>query len=134
MLEESEAAADVSGEVDGGYLAEIGVGLAEGVGVRGEVEGKMEGGEACLPVEESAEELCGMFGPAQGCPGIRAWGAWAGCRHFEDCFPGVWSTFVYFMAILGVSEAASRMSIAIVSFVLRQTLMKNIVPKYDTMS
>lgn len=57
MLEESEAAADVSGEVDGGYLAEIGVGLAEGVGVRGEVEGKMEGGEACLPVEESAEEL-----------------------------------------------------------------------------
>ena len=47
---------------------------------------------------------------------------------------------VYFMAILGVSEAASRINIAIVSlvffgstFVLRQ-ILKNIVPKYDTMS
>ena len=50
VLEESEAVVE----------AEVGAGLAEGVGVRGEVvEGKMEGGEVCLPVEESAEELCG---------------------------------------------------------------------------
>jgi hypothetical protein len=49
VLEESEAVVE----------AEIGAGLAEGV-VRGEVlEGKMEGGEACLSVEESDEELCG---------------------------------------------------------------------------
>ena len=32
MLEESEAIADVGGEVDGGYLAEIGAGSAEGLG------------------------------------------------------------------------------------------------------
>ena len=50
VLEESEAVVE----------AEVGAGLAGRVGVRGEVlEGKMEGGEVCLPVEESAEELCG---------------------------------------------------------------------------
>lgn len=32
VLEESEAVVDVGGEVDGGYLAEIGAGLAEGLG------------------------------------------------------------------------------------------------------
>ena len=31
-------------------------------------------------------------------------------------FPGVWSMLIYFMAILGVSEAASRINIALVSF------------------
>jgi len=51
-------------------------GLVEGVDVRG---GKMEGGEACLPVEESAEERVRSLGPRGGV-GIRAW---AGCGHFE---------------------------------------------------
>ena len=66
-------------------------------------------------LKSSAGEKLGMFGPARGCPGIRAWGAWAGCGHFEVVSLGVWRMFVYFMAILGVSEAGSRTNIAIVS-------------------
>ena len=52
MLEESEAVVD---------LVEIEARLVEGIGVREEGGGGEdgEGGEACLPVEESAEELCG---------------------------------------------------------------------------
>lgn len=34
-------------------------------------------------LRSSAGEKLGMFGPARGCPGIRVWGAWAGCGHFE---------------------------------------------------
>ena len=58
-----------------------------------------------------------MFGPARGCPGIRAWGAWAGCGHFEVVSPGVWLTFAHPTAVLGVSEAASGTNMAIASFV-----------------
>ena len=92
VLEESEAVVE----------AEVGAGLAGRVGVRERWwRGRWKAGRfACQSknrLRSSAGEMFGIFGPARGCP-------------------GVWLMLIYFMAILGVSEAASRINIALVSF------------------
>lgn len=77
----------------------------------------MEGGEVCLQVEESAEEVrcLGCLDPRGAVPGSEL-GARGPVADILRLFPGVWSMLVCFMAILGVSEAASRINIAMDSF------------------